>query len=148
MTHHWKGYDDGWHIIEKDMMTVTSLKRLPLTWTKKPNLTCHWKGYTDVSLKRLWWQVTHHWKGYDDGWHIAEKATMMGDITLKRLWWWVTHHFLQLTVAMSLHKDMPFWNASSHFTHTLSPYSRTTLFPMSDFVLPAWNRRPFYRCQH
>jgi hypothetical protein len=70
VTHHWKGYDDGWHITEKTT----------LTWTEKST--------GDISLKRLWWQVTYHWKGYV--WHITEKATMMGDISLKRLPWHIT----------------------------------------------------------
>jgi hypothetical protein len=64
---------------------------------------------------------------------------------------WLNMHLLscllQLTVALSLYKDMPSWNASSHFTHTLSLHSRTHLFNMSRYLLPAWNERPFYHCQ-
>jgi hypothetical protein len=115
-------------------------KKATLTWTTKATLLCHWKGY-------------------DDGWPFTEKATMMGDHSLKRLWWWIISTFqwfrlcngsvcyqiinssqwlnmhlhsglLQLTVAMSLYKGMPSWNASSYFTHTPSLHSRTALFNM------------------
>jgi hypothetical protein len=54
---------------------------------------------------------------------------------------------LQLTIAMSLYKDMSSWNASSHFTHTLSLHSRTHRFNMPHHLLPAWNQRPFCRCE-
>jgi hypothetical protein len=54
---------------------------------------------------------------------------------------------LQLTVAMSLYKNMSSCNASSHFTHTLSLHSRTHLFNMPRYLLPVWNERPFYHYQ-
>jgi hypothetical protein len=54
---------------------------------------------------------------------------------------------IQLTIAMSLYKDMPSWNTSSHFTHTLSLHSRTHIFNMSCYLLPAWNEHPLCHCQ-
>jgi hypothetical protein len=107
-----------------------SLKRLPLTWTEKPSLTCHWKGYNDMSLKRL--HSVCHQIIYSSQWLNMHLLS----------------YLLQLIVSMSLYKDMPSWNASSYFTHTLLLHSRTTLFNMSDSVLPAWNRHPFCCCQH
>jgi hypothetical protein len=47
----------------------------------------HWKGYSDMSLKRLQWWVTGHWKGYL--WCVTKNATVMSDRSLKRLLWWV-----------------------------------------------------------
>jgi hypothetical protein len=49
-----------------------------LRWwvTENATLTGHWKGYDDMSLKRLRWCVT-------------EKTTMTNDRWLKRLRWWV-----------------------------------------------------------
>jgi hypothetical protein len=40
-------------------------------------VTVHWKGYLDVSLRRLLCIASDHWKGYSD-------------VSLKRLKWWVT----------------------------------------------------------
>jgi hypothetical protein len=62
-----------------------SLKRLSwherrmLLWlvSKNATLTCHWKGYSDLSLKRLLL-------------HDTTKATMMDDGSLKRLRWWIS----------------------------------------------------------
>jgi hypothetical protein len=53
---------------------------------------------------------------------------------------------LQPSVAMSLYKDMPFCNASSHFIHTLSRHSCTTLLNMPRYLIPTWNERLFCRC--
>jgi hypothetical protein len=63
VTYYWNCYPDMnwkalWHVTEK----------VTLTWTEKPTLT-------------------YHWKGYNDGWHIIEKAMMTCDISLKRLPW-------------------------------------------------------------
>jgi hypothetical protein len=63
---------------------------------------------------------------------------------------WLNMHlhsgFLQLNVAMSLYKDTPSWNASSHFTHTLSLHSHTILFNMPHYLIPTWNECPLCHC--
>jgi hypothetical protein len=41
---------------------------------------------------------------------------------------------------------MSSYYASSHFTHTLSLPSHTTLLNMHHYLIPAWNERPFCRC--
>jgi hypothetical protein len=53
---------------------------------------------------------------------------------------------LEPPVAMSLYKDMSSCNASSHFTHTLSTPSHTTIVNMTRYLIPAWNEHPFCRC--
>jgi hypothetical protein len=53
---------------------------------------------------------------------------------------------LQPPVVMSLYKDMSSCYASSHFTHTLSLPSCTTLLNMPRYLIPAWNEHPFCRC--
>jgi hypothetical protein len=47
----------------------------------------YYKGYYNVSLKRLWWQVTDHCKGYPD---VYCKGYY--DVSLKRLQWQVMDH--------------------------------------------------------
>jgi hypothetical protein len=74
---HWKGYDDGWWVTEKSYSDI-ALKKL---WWQ---ITDHWKAYSDVALKRIWWRMMSHWKAYSnmslksygDTWR-AKKATMM-----------------------------------------------------------------------
>jgi hypothetical protein len=57
------------------------------------------------------------------------------------------HVLLESPVAMSLYKDMSSYNASSHFTHTLSTPSHTIVVNIPHYLIPAWNERPFYRCR-
>jgi hypothetical protein len=54
---------------------------------------------------------------------------------------------LEPPVAMSLYKDMSFCNSSSHFTHTLSTPSHTTVVNMPRYLIPVWHERPSYRCR-
>jgi hypothetical protein len=52
---------------------------------------------------------------------------------------------LEPHIAMSLYKGMPSCNASSHFTHTLSTPSHTTIVNMPRYLIPSWNECPFCR---
>jgi hypothetical protein len=54
---------------------------------------------------------------------------------------------LEPPIALSLYKDMSSHNASSHFIHTLSTPSHTTIVNMPHYLIPVWNERPFYHCR-
>jgi hypothetical protein len=146
----WKGYSDV--SLKRLLWRVT--KKATLTSTEKATLVSHWKHYDDGdrSLQRLPWCITEkatltstenttltcHWKG-----SVCHQIIYSSQ--------WLNMHLhsclLQLTIAMSLYKDMPSKNASSNFTHTLSLHSRTILFNMPSYLLPAWNERPFFHSQ-
>jgi hypothetical protein len=52
---------------------------------------------------------------------------------------------LQPPIFMRLYKDMSSCNASSNLTHTPSTNSHTTVVNMPRYLIPAWNKHPFYR---
>jgi hypothetical protein len=138
---YWKNYDDGWRITEK----------ATITWTEKPILTCHLKGYDDGTSKMaeiLCSESVCHQISSTFQWFILYSGSVCHQIIYTLQWLNMHLHsgWLQLPVAMMLYKDMPSWNASSHFTHTLSLHSRTTLFNMPRYLIPAWNERSFCRC--
>jgi hypothetical protein len=79
----WSNVSWLWWLVLNLSRLVMSLRSLLWHVIEMTTLTFHWKGYADVSLKRLLWRVN-------------EKATKMGHMSLKRL----LCHVIEKTMMM------------------------------------------------
>jgi hypothetical protein len=119
----------SWNICQSNLSLLVSLKCLPINQSVPQ---CVIKSFRLLQWFRLWSASVWHQIIYNLEWLHMHLMHLV---------------LLELTVAMSLYKDMSSYNASSHFSHTLSTPSHTIDGLMPRYLIPAWNEHPFCHCR-